>query len=271
MKKANCLQTIVHNQRADNGSGRFADCVDCNDVWRGRDVTLPVGLESAVTSVEDASWQTKSVREKADGFKAARCGRTRIFGRIKAKIARDDKKMETKYEIRNTKYETGFTLIEIIVVVMIIAIAAMMAVPMLSSATGMQARSAAGIIAADLEYAKNMAITHQQRYAVVFDESNECYRIEDQNGNVIAHPVKKGFDYIVDFRSNPRLNNVDISTADFDSTPIVKFDYLGSAWNGIGGALNSGAVTVQAGGQSITVNVAPMISVVAGYVEFVSE
>jgi len=191
-----------------------------------------------------------------------KCG---FWGAIKEVIVRDDKKMETKYEIRNTKYETGFTLVEIIVVVMVIAIAAMMAVPMLGSATGMQARSAASIVAADLDDARSMAITHQREYAVVFDVANESYEIKVKNGAVyeaIAHPVKKGFDYIVDFRSNPRLNKVDISTADFDSHQKVEFDYLGGVWNGGGGALNSGAVTVQAGGQSMTVNVAP----VTGYI-----
>lgn len=155
----------------------------------------------------------------------------------------------------------GFTVIEIIIVVVIIALAAMMAVPMLSSAASVQVRSAASVIAADLEYAKNMAITQQQRYAVVFDKSIERYWIEDQNGDVIAHPVKKGFDYIMDFR-NSRLDKVDITEADFDSTATVKFNYLGSPLNGSDGDLNSGSVTVQAGGQSMTVNVAA----VTGYI-----
>lgn len=158
----------------------------------------------------------------------------------------------------------GFTIIEIIIVVVIIAIAAMMAVPMLSSAASVQVRSAASVIAADLEYAKNMAITRQKNYAVFFDATNDRYEIKVKNGAVyeaIPHPVKKGFDYVMEF-ANSRLDKVDITEADFDSTTTVEFDYLGSVYNGSGGVLNSGSVTVQAGGQSMTVNVAA----VTGYI-----
>lgn len=158
----------------------------------------------------------------------------------------------------------GFTIIEIIIVVVIIAIAAMMAVPMLSSAASVQVHSAASVIAADLEYAKNMAITRQKRYAVFFDVTNDSYEIKVRNGEVydpILHPVKKGFYYVMEFASS-RLDKVDITEADFDSTATVEFDYMGSPFNGSGSDLNSGSVTVQAGGQSMTVNVAA----VTGYI-----
>lgn len=159
----------------------------------------------------------------------------------------------------------GFTVIEIIMVVLIIAIAAVMAVPMLSSAAGMQARSAASIIAADLEYARSMAVTRQRNYAVFFDVANDSYEIKVKNGAVyeaIPHPVKKGFDYVMDFGSDSRLNRVDITEADFDSTSTVEFDYLGSVYNGSGAPLNSGVVRLQAGAETMTVNVAP----VTGYI-----
>ena len=161
------------------------------------------------------------------------------------------------------RYFRGFTAIEIIVVVVIIAVAAVMAIPMLSSARGMQARSAAGAIAADLEYARSMAVTRQQKYAVVFDKFTERYWIEDEGGNVIGHPVKKGFDYIVDFSNSRRLSAVDILEADFDSTSKIEFDYLGSPFNGVGGALGSGVVTLQAGGETMTVTVSPVTGYIA--------
>jgi len=122
---------------------------------------------------------------------------------------------------------SGFTLAEILIVVLIIAIAAMMAVPMISSASSMQIQSAANMIAADLEYAKSMAITRQKTYTVVFDKSNERYQIEDPDG-IIAHPVKRGFPYIVDFRGDSRLGKVDISNVDFGGSSRVGFNLLGS-------------------------------------------
>ena len=58
--------------------------------------------------------------------------------------------------------DNAFTIVELIVVMVILAIAAMLAVPMISSAADVQVRSAANMIAADLDYAKSMAISRQQ-------------------------------------------------------------------------------------------------------------
>ena len=142
----------------------------------------------------------------------------------------------------------GFTIVELVIVVVIIAIAALAAVPMMGSAASLQIRSAVNMIAADLEYAKSMAISRGQNFSVVFDENTDSYRIEDQVGAVIQHPVKKGFTYVVDFRNESRLNRVDITNADFNTAQTVTFDCLGSPIDG-------GAVTLQAGGINKTITV----------------
>jgi Tfp pilus assembly protein FimT len=142
-------------------------------------------------------------------------------------------------------------MIEIVIVIVIIAIAALAAVPMMSSAAGVQLRSAANMITADLEYAKSMAISRGQDFCVVFDENTDSYRIEDHDNNVIPHPVKKGFSYVIDFRNDTRLNKVDITNADFNTTTRVLFDCLGSPDNG-------GTVSLQARGTTMTVAVEPV-------------
>jgi prepilin-type N-terminal cleavage/methylation domain-containing protein len=149
----------------------------------------------------------------------------------------------------------GFTIVELLIVVVIIAIAAMAAIPLSSSAASTQVRSAAQMIAADLEYAKSMSISRGQSYSVVFDEGAESYRILDQDSNLIKHPVKKGFDYIVSFSGDSRLSKVDLVDADFDGTEIVKFDYLGSPYEGGNNPLNSGSIILQAGTMTLTVTV----------------
>lgn len=158
----------------------------------------------------------------------------------------------------------GFTLIELIIVVVILGIAAMIAVPVVSSAADMQVRSAANQIAADLDYAKSMAITHQQSYTVVFDIANESYQIQDSGGNLIEHSVNPG-DFVVNFTKNG-LDRVDIASADFDGEVAVTFDYLGSPYYGTsavsGNALNTGQITLQADDFTLTVDVEP----VTGYV-----
>jgi hypothetical protein len=71
--------------------------------------------------------------------------------------------------------------------------------------------------------------------------------------------VKKGSNYVVDFRNDGRLNRVNIADAAFDGTPKVTFDYLGSPYNGGGTSLlNSGAVTLQSGSATKIVRVEPV-------------
>lgn len=152
-------------------------------------------------------------------------------------------------------FNGGFTLIEIIIVVVILAIAAMAAIPMLSSAGSVQIRSAANMIAADLEYAKSMAISSGQNYSVEFDESSEIYSIKDHSGTVIPHPVKKGFPYTIDFKNDSRLSKVDITNVNFNSTDRVTFNCLGSPDNG-------GTIILNADGSSVTITVEP----VTGYI-----
>ncbi|MCH7557049.1 MAG: prepilin-type N-terminal cleavage/methylation domain-containing protein [Planctomycetes bacterium] len=177
-------------------------------------------------------------------------------------------RLRYSYFRRNTGYDLrgisgGFTLVELLIVIAIIAIAALTAIPMMSSAASMQIRSAANMITADLEYAKSMAISRAQYFSVVFDKNTESYWIEDQDGNVLLHPVKKGFDYVIDFQNDSRLNKVDIVDVDFDATSKVTFDYLGSPYNGNSTPLNSGVISLQAGGTTTTVTVEPVTGFVS--------
>jgi len=149
----------------------------------------------------------------------------------------------------------GFTALELLIVVVIIAIAALTTVPMMSSAGSLQIRSAANMIAADLEYAKSMAISRGQNFSVVFYPNTESYEVKDQSGSVILHPVKKGFPYTINFQNDSRLNKVNITGADFGANPSVRFDCLGSPDNG-------GTISLLAGGTSVTVRVEP----VTGYI-----
>ena len=169
---------------------------------------------------------------------------------------------KTRRFLTGSATSSGFTAVEILIVVVIISIAAMIAIPMMTSADSFQIRAAANMIAADLEYGKSMAISRAQSFSVVFDMTTDSYRIKNQGGTIIPHPVKKGFDYVVDFPSDSRLNRVDISNVGFEpgSSDTITFDYMGSPYSGSGTSnpLNSGVITLQAAGTSTTINIEPV-------------
>ncbi|MDD5064309.1 MAG: GspH/FimT family protein [Phycisphaerae bacterium] len=180
---------------------------------------------------------------------------------VKGDIVRKDKEKKTanlRHRLRRIRHPGGgFTLVEILLVVMIIAIAAMIAVPMIGSMDSVQIRSAANVIAADLEYTKSMAISRQENYSVFFSPGGGYYEIRDADGIILTHPVTKK-PYRMTFSSDSRLENVVIDGADFDSSDTITFDYLGSPYSGSGAALNSGTISIAAGDFSMTIRVEPV-------------
>lgn len=145
---------------------------------------------------------------------------------------------------------------------MIIGIISVIAIPLYTSAASTELRTAADMVAGDLEYAKNLAMSTGKTYSVVFDAATESYRINDSNGQVISHPVHIGASYIVNFATDNRLNKVGIDSVSFGTTSTVKFDYLGAPYDGYGNPLNSGYVSLNAAGNILNVRVQP----VTGYV-----
>lgn len=155
----------------------------------------------------------------------------------------------------------GFTLAEVIIVVTIIAIAAMVAVPMFSGAGTVKAKSGANRLIADMEYAKSVAITRGTMITVRFASDGGSYQIED-SGGVIEDPYKSDSNYVVDMSGDGSLEGVSVSAVDFNGGRVVKFDYLGVPYDEGGYEIYNGSVTLSGGGVSYTVNVEP----VTGYI-----
>ncbi len=153
----------------------------------------------------------------------------------------------------------GFTLAEIMVVLVILSIAALVIVPAAIDAASVQAISAARMVASDIEYAQSAAITYQKPISVVFKKSENLYRIVDANtSQVLVHPINKS-DYEVLLGQKGGFEQVSISSADFggsDSSELT-FNEFGEPIDG------SGWVQIQAGAHLYKVKVAAATGIVS--------
>lgn len=157
----------------------------------------------------------------------------------------------------------GFTLIEIIAVVVILAIAALIAVPAFSGASEMQVKSAADKLAADIEYAKSMSVTTQKTHRVTFSVSGSSYDVRDMSTNTVINDPVVNAPFTVTYGPNSRLSAVTIQSAVFGGGTSVQFDATGTPRDSSGTALAaSGSVVLRASGRTYTVRVEP----ITGYV-----
>ena len=167
----------------------------------------------------------------------------------------------------------AFTLVEIICVVVILAIAALIAIPAFSGASQMQVKSAADKLAADIEYAKSMAVTTQKNYEVIFDTTAEQYQIKyfdtaTSTWKDVADPVKKTGSFSVTYPQESRLSSVGIKTASFNGSLTLQFDSAGIPYGGgnppATALTATGTVILEAKGTTTTFTVS--VEPVTGYV-----
>lgn len=144
-------------------------------------------------------------------------------------------------------YSRGFSLIELIVVIIILAIVAAVVVPNVVRSADMQVTSAARMLATDLQYAQDYAITTQTPVTVTFNVSGDSYTLSNTSGT-LNHPITKTA-YRVDFSSQSGFEQVELVSADFDGAGTVVFDEIGAPDN-------AGSVVIQAGDYSYRVSIA---------------
>jgi prepilin-type N-terminal cleavage/methylation domain-containing protein len=134
---------------------------------------------------------------------------------------------------RNSSRKTGFTLVEILAVVVILGLAAAVILPRVGNHANLRASSMTRVIMADLAYVQSRAVTTQRPHYVRFDLVNNRYEVLDRltasGEQIIAHPVDKA-PFVVPLggaRTDP-LRDVVLDAVTFDGRPVLKFDELGS-------------------------------------------
>ncbi|MEL7087309.1 MAG: prepilin-type N-terminal cleavage/methylation domain-containing protein, partial [Planctomycetota bacterium] len=125
----------------------------------------------------------------------------------------------------------GFTMVELVIVLLVVAIGSAMAVPMFTGNTSAQLRGAAQLLAADLDAAKVESITHaDDPRVVVFDLTNHTYQIAPSSSPAVA--ITNPFDrkpYVVDFGKGraSALPQVTLDSIDLDGDNQLGFGIYG--------------------------------------------
>lgn len=164
-----------------------------------------------------------------------------------------------------SNHRSAFTLVEILVVVVILGIAAALVIPQIGDRSGLRAAAGARVIMADLMYAQNRAITTQRPHYVKFDPDAKQYALYDDPAMTtpLKHPVEK-LDYIAKFGSADALGipDVTLDSALFAGGQVLVFDVLGSPCvpNGTGTTdemLDEGEIVLKSGDTEMKVLVQP--------------
>ncbi len=129
-------------------------------------------------------------------------------------------------------------MVEVIVVVVIISIAAAIVIPRLGTTKDQQGLSAMRILVNDLRYAQNMAITYRNPVTITFTQDSESgspdrnsYSLAYASG-ILIHPITKA-SYRVSFNESNNTGDVKLFSAEFGDgdDPVVTFDVTGSPDN----------------------------------------
>lgn len=131
--------------------------------------------------------------------------------------------------MRAIRMNRGFTLVEILVVVVILGIAAAVVVPQLGTQSDLRAAAGARLVMADLIYAQNRAIATQTKHYVVFDTVNQKYRIRMGSAMAdIPQPVTKETYYEVKFgQKGSALSDISLGAVSIEGFTTIGFDELG--------------------------------------------
>ena len=165
---------------------------------------------------------------------------------------------------------TGFTILELLVVLAILGLTAGLVVPMLSGLDNIKAATAADQIVSTLVLAQTWSVAGRSDCQVVFDSSADKFELQDETGTVMPDPTKQmpaGSDsdeylYRVSYPDSRSLNTVTIDSVDFDGTQAISFDRLGAPRSGLIAdgptALSTGTIEISVGDDRMKISVEPI-------------
>lgn len=158
----------------------------------------------------------------------------------------------------------GFTLVEILCVVVILGIAAGIIIPQLGTRDDLKAAAAARLLISDVMYAQNLAISKQRKHYIQFVDQQYTLLSRDDDADplvAITHPVNKNSYAVTIGSATPGLDGVTIDSIEFGGATIIGFDDLGSPFTYDGTdvtPLTSAArITIKCGAVSLVISIEP--------------
>ena len=158
---------------------------------------------------------------------------------------------------RFSRFKGSFTMIEMIMVIVIAGVLIVSVLPRIDILYEMRVDGASKRLVSDVRYIQNLAMSRHAYTRIVFNTGAESYSASSCDSSLdcsvsgswsaIPDPFTRQ-DLTVDFATDPQFSGVDISSASFNGTATLRFD-----WHGIPKDANNNNLT-GAGGNSASLD-----------------